>query len=61
MDEKNENQEMVELVLKSLLIEVFKDGQVEQSESDLINKFGSALKCLERDLLKLLSSFQQSQ
>ena len=44
MDEKNENQEMMELVLKTLLIEVYKDGQVEQSERDLINDLGSGLK-----------------
>ena len=41
MDEKNENQEMMELVLKTLLIEAYKDGQVEQSERDLINDLGS--------------------
>ena len=39
MDKNSGNQEMVELVLKTLLFEVFKDGRVEQSEKDLINNF----------------------
>ena len=43
MDKNSGNQEMVELVLKTLLFEVFKDGQVEQSEKDLINNLGSTL------------------
>ena len=43
MDEKNENQEMMELVSKTLLFEVYKYGQVEQSESAMINNLGSVL------------------
>tara|TARA_Y100000589_G_scaffold148909_1_gene142248 strand:- start:730 stop:900 length:171 start_codon:yes stop_codon:yes gene_type:complete len=42
-DKNNDNQEMMELVLKTLLIEVYKDGQVERGEIDLINHLGSAL------------------
>ena len=60
MDKNIENQEMVELVLKSLLFEVFKDGQFEQSEKDLINKLGSALQVSRRDLQKLSNSFHKS-
>ena len=66
MDEKNDNQEMVELVLKTLLIEVYKDGQVEQSERDIINDLGSVLNVSRErfseiiEQLKLNSSEQNS-
>ena len=57
MDKNIENQEMVELVLKSLLFEVFKDGQFEQSEKDLINKLGSALQVSRERFAEIIEQF----
>ena len=57
MDKNIENQEMVELVLKSLLFEVFKDGQVEQSEKDLINKLGSAFQVSRERFAEIIEQF----
>ena len=54
MNEKNDNQEMVELVLKTLLLEVFKDGRVELSERDLIKELDSVLKLPRERCAKII-------
>ena len=54
MNEKNDDLEMKELVLKTLLIEVYKDGQVEQSEISLINDLGSALNVSRERFTKII-------
>ena len=58
MDEKNENQEMMELVSKTLLIEVCKNGQVEQSESAMINDFGSVLNVSRERFAEFIEQFK---
>ena len=59
MDEKNDNQEMMELVLKTLLIEVYKDGQVEQSERDIINDLGSVLNVSRERFAEIIEQKRQ--